>query len=190
MYFMLECYAPLSVDRALIDYTPDVPSGEIFPRDWAEGKKFPTPPPTPVIARIPTSQAGTILEMNTATLPLMSRRLTNALTAAGVSNIDFYEAEIHDEASGTVIKTHLAFNLIGTVAAADLKNSEYSAPGGPLISVDFDSLVIDESKTHGAKMFRLAEAVMGIVVHESVKQAIEAAGIDTLRFVDPVEWIS
>ena len=39
-------------------------------------------------------------------------------------------------------------------------------------------------------MFRLAESVMGIVVHESVKQAIEAAGIDTLTFVDPAEWIS
>jgi hypothetical protein len=38
-------------------------------------------------------------------------------------------------------------------------------------------------------MFRLAESVNGIVVHESVKKAIEAAEIDTLTFIPPEEWV-
>jgi hypothetical protein len=34
-------------------------------------------------------------------------------------------------------------------------------------------------------MFRLAEAVNVILVHEKVKTAIEAAGIDTMTFMLP-----
>ena len=47
---------------------------------------------------------------------------------------------------------------------------------------------ISAARVDGALMFRLAEAVNTIVVHDSVKQAIEAAGIDTLTFIDPADW--
>jgi len=50
-------------------------------------------------------------------------------------------------------------------------------------------LVIDEAKTRGALLFRLAESVNGIVVHETIKNAIEATGIDTLTFMPPEEWV-
>jgi len=56
-------------------------------------------------------------------------------------------------------------------------------------AMNINSLTIDESKTRGALMFRLAEAVNGIVVHKSVKNAIEAAGVDTLTFIPPEEWV-
>ena len=75
------------------------------------------------------------------------------------------------------------------VAAADLAASRYDAPEGPLISVDFDSLAIDDAKTGGALMFRLAECVTCIIVHESVRNIVEAEGIDTLDFLDPKNWI-
>ena len=50
-------------------------------------------------------------------------------------------------------------------------------------------LVIDESRTHGELMFRLAESVTGVVVHEKVKSHLEEAGFDDLTSVDPAEWI-
>ncbi len=190
MYYMLECFSPLDVEKALIDYTADRPPGEIFKRNWKKGQRFASPPAEPVRATIPASQAGTVLELNLSTLPLMSRRLADAVRASGVDNIDFYEAEIIDEATGAVLREHLAFNLIGTVAAADLAKSRFRAEDGPLITVNFESLAIDGDKARGALMFRLAESTMGIVVHESVKQVIESRGIDTLNFLPPADWVS
>ena len=116
--------------------------------------------------------------------------LAAALKAAGVDNIDYYTAEIVDEKSGTHFTTHVAFNIVGTIAAADLKNSIISGDQTPMIAGSFDSLAIDVEKAKGAKLFRLAESVMGIVVHASVKKIIEDAGIDTLTFVAPAEWVS
>lgn len=190
MYYMLECFSPLDVQKALIDYTADRPPGEIFKRNWKKGQRFASAPAEPVRATIPASQAGVVLEVNLSTLPLMSRRLADAVRAAGVDNIEFYEAEIADEASGAVLRDHLAFNLVGTVAAADLAQSKFTADDGPLITVSFNSLVIAGDKARGALMFRLAESTMGIVVHESVRKVIEARGIDTLNFVPPAEWVS
>jgi hypothetical protein len=184
MYFMLESFAGLRGQPAQLEYEPDDPW-----RIWTLGERFENPPPEPVLVTIEHGDEGIMLDLWDAVISLMTKRLANALTQAGVSNIDFYQTEIREVRRGKVHDNYLAFNLIGTVAAADLSKSEYLAPDGPLISVDFDSLVIDESKTRGALMFRLAESVNGIVVHESVKNAIEAAGIDTLTFIPPEEWV-
>jgi hypothetical protein len=86
-------------------------------------------------------------------------------------------------------KDYLAFNIIGVIAAADLSKSEYHAWDESKVALDFNSLVIDEIKTRNALIFRLAEATNGIVIHESVKKAIEAAGINTLTFISPEEWV-
>jgi hypothetical protein len=184
MYFMLECLTAITGHRASIDYEPDIPL-----RDWGVGKRFALPPPTPIIAETTDERKGQLAELIKAPLPLMSKDMAVVLEKAGVTNIDFYEVEIQDEEEGCVHHSHLAFNLIGTIAAADLTKSNYFAEGEVIISADFDSLVIDENKTRGALMFRLAESVNGIVVHESVKNAIEAAGIDTLTFIPPEEWV-
>ncbi|MEC5386803.1 DUF1629 domain-containing protein [Uliginosibacterium sp. H3] len=187
---MLDFISPIGQQQALVNYTPDTPDDDIFARSWLEGARFSSPPPVPVVATIPASQAGLIPDLIGGSLPMMSKRLAEAIESAGVSNIDFYEAEIDDQKSGQKLDTHLAFNIVGVIAAADLAKSAYSAPDGPLISVEFSSLAIDPSKAQGARLFRLAEFVAGIVVHESVKQAIEQANITTLTFTDPAEWAS
>jgi hypothetical protein len=51
--------------------------------------------------------------------------------------------------------------------------------------VDFHALVPDESRINGQLMFRLAENLSAIVVHESVRKAIEAAGIPGFVFMAP-----
>jgi len=188
MYHMLMCQSPLDVEPALLSYDPDeLPDGRL--RTWKTGKRFASPPPQPVKVWIDEGESGWLKEYNDATVALMSRRLAQALVQAGVSNIEFYEAVVEDFETGEVHRDHLAFNLIGVVAAADLGRSVYQALDGPVISVDFDSLALDEAKAQGALMFRLAEAVTGVVVHDRVKQAIEAAGIDTLTFLPPEQWV-
>jgi hypothetical protein len=185
---MIRCQSPFDYEPAILSYTPDrMPDDKL--RGWMSGKRFITPPVEPIKIEIEQGESGMILEYYNVMIAIMSRRLAKALADAGISNIDFYETEIYDHETRETYHDHLAFNLIGTIAAADLSKSIYEAPDGPVISVDFDSVSIDEKKTRGALMFRLAEAVNGVVVHESIKNAIEAAGIDTLTFFRPEEWV-
>ncbi len=73
--------------------------------------------------------------------------------------------------------------MVGVITAADLANSKFD-PEQPenMISMGFDSLAIDSDKTKGALMFRLAESITTILVHEQVVKAVEAAGIPLVRF--------
>jgi hypothetical protein len=57
-----------------------------------------------------------------------------------------------------------------------------------MISMDFNSLAIDEAAAGGALLFRLAESVNAIVVHERVRRHLEASGITTLTFIEPEDW--
>lgn len=79
-----------------------------------------------------------------------------------------------------------AVNILGLVAAADMQKSIATVHDGiPLIDVDFDELVIDEKKTKGIKMFRLAESTNAILVHESLRDALIEKGFgEDLAFYD------
>ena len=96
---------------------------------------------------------------------------------------------IRDPKTGTVYSSYKAVTLVGLIACADLGASEHVSYGTPVVDVDFDSLVIDETRTYGALVFRLAECVTGIVVHEKVKQCLEDRGIKYLDFLLPAEWV-
>jgi len=183
-YFMLACHSPEEGDHAQYSYEPDDEE-----RSWIIGQPFDVPPPVPVPVTVEPGEEGLQPELTDVPVPLMSRRLAECLTAAGVSNIDFYPARVTEQASGRSHDGLLAFNLIGLVAAADLSRSTFSAPDGPLLSVDFDGLAIDPAKAGAADMFRLAESVNGIVVSRRVRQAILDAGITTLEFILPEDWV-
>jgi hypothetical protein len=181
-YYMLECLDPPDGFMALLNYKRDNPL-----RSWTRGASFKSPPPTPVTATLQMKNKSKLIEMWSWPVPLMTKRLYEALLAAGVTNLDVYPAELIDPISNTVYTDYLAFNIIGLISAANLNQSIYSTDESQL-SVDFDSLSIDEKKTHGALLFRLAESTNGIVIHESVKVVIESSGLDTLTFVDPKDW--
>lgn len=183
-FFMLACHSPEEGDHAQYSYEPDDEE-----RSWIMGQPFDAPPPVPVPVTVEPGEEGLQPELTDVPVPLMSRRLAKCLMAAGVSNIDFYPAQVTEQASGRSHDGLLAFNLIGLVAAADLSRSTFSAPDGPLLSVDFDGLAIDPAKAGAADMFRLAESVNGIVVSRRVRQAILDAGITTLEFILPEDWV-
>lgn len=183
-YYLLACYSPEEGDHAQYSYEPDDEE-----RGWIIGQPFEAPPPVPVPVSVEPGEEGLTPELTDVPLPLMSRRLAACLSAAGVANIDFYPARVTEQASGRSHEELLAFNLIGLVAAADLSRSTFSAPDGPLLSVDFDGLAIDPRKVGAADMFRLAESVNGIVVSRRIRQAILDAGITTLEFILPEDWV-
>ncbi len=130
-------------------------------------------------------------ELTWVPIPLMSRRLVSALENAGVHHLQTFETVLTNvEGSNPPPRNHyLAVNVLGLVAAADMKKSKF--PAGTeetLISMDFDSLAIDEAKTMGFLMFRLAENTSAVLVHERVKNMVQEAGIDTLSWIPPERW--
>jgi hypothetical protein len=112
----------------------------------------------------------------------------------GITDIDAYLRKMGvidpatwiDPNPGVIYTHYKAVNILGLVAAADMSKSVATVHDGiPLIDVDFDELVIDEKKTNGIKMFRLAESTNAILVHESLRDALIAKGFGSdLAFYD------
>jgi hypothetical protein len=193
MYYIMHCFSPTEGDLAMLTYKPDHPF-----RSWSSGTRFSSnpndppfrrPPPEPVRANVKPGYDGVMAEFWDNPVPLMTQRLFKALQAAGVTNIDAYQAEIIDPAKQTVHKNYVAFNIVGKIAAADLKSSTFDASlPERMISMDFGSVTIDEQAARGGLLFRLAESVNAIVVHERIRESLETNGINTLTFVPPEQW--
>jgi hypothetical protein len=119
------------------------------------------------------------------TIPLVREDLLRTLRKCGVDNLDAYDAAITDPDDGKVYENYKAINILGLVAAADLSKSEYVAHGEPLGDVDFDRLVLNETATKGHLMFRLAESVNAILVHQRIRDRLLKEGFKDLAFRDP-----
>jgi hypothetical protein len=184
MFYVLGCFGPRDRDRAGI---ADVVNTQLA---WESGRRFAQPPPTPVQVELDRRQ-GAMVPMFDAGILLFSDAMLAAVTAAGVDNLDVYDAIVRDPVTGAIHTDYKAINVIGVVAAADLARSKYRAPSGsPIVDTEFDSLVIDEKKIRGPLVFRLAECITAVIVHESVKRELLRAGIPYLDFYAPEDFIS
>ncbi|MEJ2612313.1 MAG: hypothetical protein P8179_20170, partial [Candidatus Thiodiazotropha sp.] len=74
----------------------------------------------------------------------------------------------------------------GIVSGLDLDNSEVELDDD--IVIDIESMCFDESKMDGYKIFRLNESIMHIIVHRSIKEAVEEAGLTGFMFVTDDEY--
>ncbi len=193
MYYMLHCLSPDKGDLAMLTYKRDHPL-----RSWASGNRFSADPaapaqnrvpPQPVRAEIKPGYAGIMAEFWANPVPLMTKRLHKAMISTGIDNLDVYEAEILDPQTKTANHDYVAFNIVGKISAADLKKSQVD-PGNTaqMISMDLNSVSLNPGATKGALLFRLAESVNAIVVHQQVKDSLIAAGIHTLTFIPPEKW--
>jgi hypothetical protein len=187
-YYMLEYES--DEDEAVLSDDPDEFDIEL---DWHIGARFERSPKEPIrlVIYAGNSGNGEIPEQCDVPLPVMSKRLRGIFDSNGVTNIDYYDALIVDEASGREFRSHVAYNLIGAIAACDLKKTTFAAANpSRLVDADIDKLKLDPARILGARIFRLAESVNGIVIHASLMRAVVASGIKTLLFMPPEEWIS
>ena len=182
-YYMLECYGPDDQDRAGIHTVHGLKG-----LNWMLGSRFSDPIPTPIRITL-DADTGIMLPMFNAGILLLSDDLIAALHESGVDNLDLYETELFNPLTQARFTNYKAANIIGTASVADLAASKFEAHGEPLVDVDFDSLTIDADRAEGLLMFRLAEAVSGIVVHAKVKRHVEKRGIKGLDWIDPRNWI-
>lgn len=177
MYYVMTCQSPAQGYLATLNY--DNSEDMDFLRSWMSGDRFQIPPPTPVVLTWEPDPGTLLAEMWQSPVTLMTKRLHSVLMAAGVHNIDIYPAEIHDPKNGRVSTEYFAFNLLGQIAADNLRRHDNVMISAPEIS---------SASAKGALMFRLADSVNTIIVHESIKKAIETAGIHTLTFIELADW--
>ncbi len=108
-------------------------------------------------------------------IPLFSKDLVDALKSAGVENLQTYPVTAVLKDGTSVAKEYLATNILGNVKCLDLDKSQDKETARR-------KLIIDEKKANGKYLFRLAESVSSIIVHKSVKQALETQNFPYLAF--------
>ena len=159
---------------------------------WESGRRFTGAVPQPLYVNIVEGyEVDTVPPIYTSRVPMMRDDLLACFIENGVDNIDSYPIVITNRVTGEEIAGYSAINIIGLVRAADVTQTVFS-PNNPsrLIDADIDALTIDSSRASGLLLFRLAEAVTGVVVHEKIKDAVGATGaFPDLRFIEPKEWM-
>lgn len=194
MYFVLRCPPILNQNgELLVEIQNNDEVGDVW--EWGSGDQFDEDEissiPSPISMEVEYYRAyeGLPNELRDIGVSVMSKRLKEALNKAGVDNIDFYPVILTHPESGRTFE-YAAYNLIGKVAATDLEQSEIVNYDNKLVAdVGINKLVLDETKTNNLLMFRLAENLSTILIHESVKKAIENSGIDTLTFIEPENYM-
>jgi hypothetical protein len=185
-YYMLECLVPRGEERMSPYQYPQLEGIH----SWLLGSPFAQPPAEPIQLLWNPDTEGGKKQLYSATVPLVHRDLLQALQSLGVDNLDCYSTDITHPVTAQIDREFFAFNVIGAVKAADLAGSRYADPSGRgRIDMDFDSLAISDAAARGLPLFRLAECVSGLVVHERIRHGLEAMGGFGLSFVAPEDWI-
>ena len=155
---------------------------------WLKGSPFKNPlKHDPVIATIQPGNEHDQLMPYFDEPPVMSNEFYQALVEAGVDNLDAYDCILRSEDGTVEYKGFKAVNIIGVIRATG-EGTEFTGESR-LIDAGMDKLSIDSNKTFGALMFRLAENVSTVVVHERVKRYIEQKGFPSIVFREPEETL-
>jgi hypothetical protein len=152
-------------------------------QSWTMGEFFTQPPSEPLIAKIRDGYESAEPREFMSVPPLMSKKLYNVLKNAGVFNLQIFDVTIQSKDQSVKISDFFAYNLVGLIRSADMKKSKFS-PSNSSRETDvwFDQLKIKDSLETDLLMFRMAEDTSTILVHESIRKAIEAAGFENVKF--------
>jgi hypothetical protein len=162
---------------------------------WFRGEAFTTPVPFMELRLLPhhPDDPG----MSEFLAPYMSQcgcdffrdDLISALQELGIQNLDTYPVSITDPDNGKTYDNYKAVNIIGAISAADMKRSVYQCGDGVAnVHVAFDTLVLKDSLPNGLMMFRLAEYLTTILLHESVRSSLLDRGFIHGGFDDDIEF--
>jgi len=180
MHYVMTCEGPYP--PTMIGTSPDVAGSP-----WNDGHPIEAPIDEPIVYALDPDYPGNMLALYDIAELLIRDDLLATLRRSGVDNLQVFRAIIEDPTTGSRHENYSAVNIVGVVAAADMAESVPMTAGGMSLG-GFDSLVVDETRAGDLLMFRLAEAVNAIVIHERVRTEIEAAGIPGITFWEPGEW--
>jgi hypothetical protein len=156
---------------------------------WSVGKPAKSQPQGTVVIRARRHEGykGEPDDFSDHNIPLMSKRLKEAIESAGVDNITFYPVTVRTKKE---TYEYFAFNLVGLVSVVD-PASEIKSPDGDFLGdSSITDLVIDDEKGRGLLMFRLKEKFSVILVHKKLKEVIEQRGIASVKFLAPEDFMA
>ena len=157
------------------------------PSRWKTGKKM-VLPDEPVRIELWERGGTGLAAVFLDSIPLFRNDVVEALYSAGVQNLQACSAILKPEGDKAEVPGYSAVNIVGLVSAADMTKSKYDdITGIGIIAVGFRKLVIDEKLAGGHLLFRLAQAVTAIIVHEKVKTALDKKEFKYLSFRPLVE---
>jgi hypothetical protein len=158
--------------------------------DWMLGRKFKGQVKEPVqINAKEDFDKGTLLPLY-PTPTIMHVDLYEAILSAGADNIEAWDAII-TKADGSILsKQYKAFNILGLVKAAGSRTVYAQENPSRIIDASIESLDLNVNKENELLIFRLAESIGTVIIHEKVKLAIEERNIQNLHFTDPVDFLS
>nr|QKW94282.1 hypothetical protein [Myxococcus xanthus] len=117
---------------------------------------------------------------------LFSQRFIELLTGLGVDNVQYFDADVVYEPTGQKLPYKVA-NVVGIVNGLDLNQSDVVMSGrGNVLQIK--EMCLDEDKLQGQKICRLREDIMLIVVHKSIKEAVEQAALTGFMFISDDEY--
>jgi hypothetical protein len=146
-------------------------SGQIFGSHFAK----------PVLFDIDVDAEGRRMPTIFTTPAFVARKaFADLLSAENIDNVDVYAAEIRNAESRQTSDDYVLLNIIGLVECADLiaNAGEELGPGIRIL----DEPVLQKQRIPDARIFRLAEDPIQIVVADDLANRILAAGFDDIYF--------
>lgn len=184
-FYVLKQDATIEGSIAL-DGVPDT----IEPSEWIQGKLMdPLPEGLTLDMSLESGDYfGSIIE---SFLTLFHRSLREALAELNVDNIQYFPVVLRNQETGRTASAYSVANIIGLLDCMD-KGASKIAMWSSGMGFDIESLVIDADKTHGAKIFRIADKPTLIIVNEEVKNYLEEndllVGVDVIKTEDYSDW--
>jgi hypothetical protein len=145
-----------------------VPDG-IESLDWMQGKTMADPAVNQKLALELSLESGDYRgHIIDGFLTLYHDALKEALEQQGVDNIAYYPVTLRDQNTNEVEGGYWRVNILGLLDCVDMAKSKVKWwPSG--MGFNFLSMVIDEQKTHGAKLFRLKDDPTKVIINEELK---------------------
>lgn len=117
---------------------------------------------------------------------MFSKRFIELLIGMGVDNVQYLDAEVTYEPTNQKLPYKVA-NVVGIISGLDMGESDVVlSPQGNVIEIE--TMCFDEDKLSGHKIFRLQEHIMLLIVHRSIKEAVESAGLAGFMFLTDDEY--
>lgn len=176
----------------IVEYTQLDPDDEIFLYYTHDGSPLKQPLPE-ITFLVDTFEGLSQMDSLWAGMPYLvfSPRLREALSTAGVTNIEYYPARIENQRTGQVISDYMIANIVGLVFCMDWEHSRYRPdPELPGYVEEITHLVLDSAKIPPQKpLFRLGELSSFILCDKSVQDLLSRWNITGVQF-EEVEVIT
>jgi hypothetical protein len=139
-----------------------------------------------VVVTIPASSDGVINDcLKLRGGFLVSRRFRDAVTAAGVDNIQWFTASVFRQSTSELLKDYWLMNLLGTALVVDQPRSQLTLDAQGRIK--FIKRLALRDQTLPSRMVRSAEFLPMIVADDAVRASVEAAECRGVAFIDPAK---